>query len=758
MKLYRYELLKLITNKMLWIALIGAAGINIFLSVWSAKNDPIKPNEYKSLYIKLQELNDDNGKIEDYLNSYFDEIPSDDYFGRRLFSQVRNQFEKIKSYDSFLEEIDNRADVMTKVSILADKDSFAYQSIIRTPPAYQHLKGIKPKFVNSKPIITTTDSIYTDILAFLLIFFMTMLLLLNEKERGLFALLRPAKKGRIQLIFAKMMAIYTGCIVIFLILYAGKYCASTYLYGSCDMSNVIQSVEGFIGSTLKISIRAYLIIYSVSKIASCILIASILAFLSTIAKTALFVYVTASAYAIISSLFYVLIKANSYLSILKFINPVCLIDTNVLYENYLDLNFFGLPLNLLKSGIIMLTFENLLFIAANLIIFARQKNLIFHDSKFIKWLLDHMHIKRRVSASLWRYEAYKILITNKGLLIILAVILLGINSYKTYQMPFFMNDSIYKYYINQVEGPIGPHTYAFLENEKARYQKIRDELAFLDEELREGKINAIVYESLSRPFAIELGREIGFYMLQGKVQQLEPYYEKDSNIKPWLVYDTGYNQLLGIIKNEDLNFAHLIFLISLIACVAPIYAAENTFAAKRLLMTTMKGRSSSLYRRFIVATLTCLILFIASYLPGLLNILKNYGTSGIEAPIQSITCYHNLPIPISIAGFICLVYLIRLLTAIVMMMLILCISYYSKNIATALSLSSAIFIAPYVIVLLGLDFASTILWNPNIIAYEYFMDADTSVKQFILILNLIVSAGLSIYIIRKTYLDVKNAY
>jgi type IV secretory pathway VirB3-like protein len=399
---------------MLWVALISAAALNIFLSVWSARNELIDPDSYKNLYTELQKLNDDNDKLAEYLKQRIDTISSEDYFTRILYSQANAQLKKVSSYEAYLEGIDNRAEKMTAVSIFADKDSFAYRSILRTPPAYKHLKGIQPSFINSKPITAATDTIYTDILAFLLIFLITMLLVLNEKDRGLFALLRPTKSGRVQLLFAKILAIYTVCIVIFFLLYAGKYYISTILYGSCDLSNVIQSVEGFLGSTLEISIGGYLIIYAVTKVAAYFLIASFLTFLCIIAKSGLFVYVTVSAYTIVSSLFYVLIKGNSYLSILKYINPVCLIDTNILYENYLDLNFFGQPINLLKVGIIMLIFGNVLLVAANLFIFAKQKNLIFHDSRAVQWFFNHIHIKRRVSGSLWRFEAYKILIINKA--------------------------------------------------------------------------------------------------------------------------------------------------------------------------------------------------------------------------------------------------------------------------------------------------------------------------------------------------------
>jgi hypothetical protein len=210
--------------------------------------------------------------------------------------------------------------------------------------------------------------------------------------------------------------------------------------------------------------------------------------------------------------------------------------------------------------------------------------------------------------------------------------------------------------------------------------------------------------------------------------------------------------------NKDLNFAHLLFLLGLIACAAPIYAAENTFCAKRLLMTTPKGRMKSFYRRFGIGAIATTILFIAAYLPGVVNILESYGTSGIEAPIQSISGYHDFPFPISIAGFICLIYGIRLLAAILMLMFVLCISYFSKNMASALSIASAAFLAPYVLVLLGLDFVSTIMWNPNLIVSDYFMDASAATMQYILIINFILIVTLGFCVIKRTFTHIKNAY
>lgn len=61
--------------------------------------------------------------------------------------------------------------------------------------------------------------------------------------------------------------------------------------------------------------------------------------------------------------------------------------------------------------------------------------------------------------------------------------------------------------------------------------------------LKEGSMNYIVYNSLSSQIGYELKREVGLLKVMNKVKELEPYYEADVKNKPWLLYDTGYNQL-----------------------------------------------------------------------------------------------------------------------------------------------------------------------------------------------------------------------
>lgn len=147
----------------------------------------------------------------------------------------------------------------------------------------------------------------------------------------------------------------------------------------------------------------------------------------------------------------------------------------------------------------------------------------------------------------------------------------------------------------------------------------------------------------------------------------------------------------------------------------------------------------------------------AAYIPSILNVLINYGINGIEGPIQSITKYRDFPLPISIRGYLYLLYGIKLLFAQIMMILLIGISYYSKNVITAISISTGLFVIPYVIYMIGATNINKLLWNPNTLGYVYFIKKESFADKAIISVNLIFVSVLSNVLLRKTYLSIKKS-
>lgn len=59
------------------------------------------------------------------------------------------QAELIANYENYPAKIDASAECMTSVSIFAQKSSFAYKNITRTPAAYNAVREIAPMYSRS---------------------------------------------------------------------------------------------------------------------------------------------------------------------------------------------------------------------------------------------------------------------------------------------------------------------------------------------------------------------------------------------------------------------------------------------------------------------------------------------------------------------------------------------------------------------------------------------------------------------------------
>lgn len=750
MYLYCSELWKVIGRRIILVVLIGMFLCNFALGVWTSNYEAFDAKEYKELYTKIKSWDVSDEELKVKLTEEKQNFSYDEYVKISVYEGALKQLDHILSYRDFLDGIQGRAEKMTKVSIFGHKDSFSYRSIIKTPPAYEHLYGNQPEFGNSKTLLYATNRQYTDILALLFIFIVCSILVLGEKEKGWFHLIRTAKRGRVWFLLAKLFAVYTSCFIIYIVLYSGNFLTSYLLYGSPEVDRLIQSVDGFLGSTLNVTILTYILVYSLTKIMAYCFIATILVLLCVIAKNSVFVYSSIVGVSMINTLLYTMITDNSYLSGFKFINIVSVLNTNKIYMNYFDINFFGYPLNIITISVFIITIGTGFFLIFSLILFAKQKNLIYQKSRVFRWFKNKIHINRRKVGKIWFYEGYKLLFVNKAYLILLFMILFGIYSYSNYRMPYTPNDIIYKTYVMKVEGKLKEETYDFLDQEQERFDDLSRQMEELYKNLIEKKVDYITYNYMASEIQQELQKQVGFQMLKSKVSEIQPYYDNNEEIKPWIIYDTGYNQLLLGAKDSSMNMVHILFLFSMIACFASVYAHENMIGINKLLNSTKHGRHTSFRSRIRLGFIFTLILYVAAYLPNLCNILKSYGVKGINAPLQSLTGYTHFPFKMSILCFLCLVYILRLLFAEVFMLLLISISYHSKNISSVFAITGGLFLIPYILWIFNVPYFDRILWNPYILVYAIFQDVSHVLGKVITIGNLIGVAALSSVYIVKT--------
>lgn len=604
----------------------------------SSQLELVNAEENKKLFQTLNHMS--MGQAIDYLDQK--NIVNDSFLPFTIYNvyrRVSDQLERIEGYEEYLNKIDSNTKQLTMTSLFMKQNSFTYRSLVKMPSYYMHLKGIEPTLVNSQPILYATNRSYSDLFAVLLIFTLWLILLLEEKENGMLNFLKSTKSGRTKMILGKIGAVSIWCTLIYISLYAVNYFVASYLYGFTDLRHPVQSLENFTGCTLKISIGGYLLLYSVLKIAAYVLIASFILLLCIVAKNIVLVYSGLIVTGGLFILFHLKIAGDSYLAPLKYINPVCYLNTNILFKDYIDINFLGFPINIISCTIVVLVLCISSMIVASLIIFNKQGITEF-KSRVYQVLPERIYQRFRKPRKLFYYEVKKSFFVNRIIWVLLFMLLIGFYNYNAYRKPAIMHDSLYKQYLYALEGEVDADTYEYLDQKREYFEDLRYQLDMYGALFAKGEVSLETYHMISNHLRKELEYEVVLQRVRDKVKQFEELGEIPGG-KPWLVYDTGYEQLIGSMDNLDMQITQLLFLLGIAVCFAPVYAMDNQIGIGRLLQTTKYGRARSYRIRMILNSVVTMILFISTYLPYVVRLLSSYGTRGMKAPIQSLMDFEN---------------------------------------------------------------------------------------------------------------------
>lgn len=762
MRLYIFEFKKVLFHRYFIMIILGLLLLNIALCFRFSRTETVDARINRELYREISEKGLSLEEACDLINDRLSRMDiHSSFLAHNVYTNAKKQVEAALGYGTYLENIEASIKQLTAISIFNDEDSFTYRSMIKMPTHYRHLKSVKPVLTNSQPVLFATNRMFTDVFAVLLMLFIWSVLLLEEKAKGIHNFIRTTKYGRWKILPVKFLVCITLCTGIFLLLYGSNYFAGTAIYGRVNLSHPVQSLEGFTGCTLKVSIGVYLLIYAVTKICTYIMIAAVIMLLCTLARGVIFVFGSISIIAAWSVSCYTGIPKNSYIALFKYMNPAGLLRTNDLYKSYLDVNFLGKPVLVTTCAAVVIFLVILVPAVASFIVHNRQRLQAFDSGRLYmtaKKALSKIIRPRNTTRRLLSYEARKLMLMNKVIWILIINVIIALHGYITYRKPYIHNDEIYRSYLYEMEGEISSGTISNIEEQDRYFDGLRKQAEVYRVMLEEGSINPTVYEAFVSNINKELEKAEVLSVIKRRVYEIESI-TLPGGAKPWLVYDTGYRMLIGTDGDKELITDQLIFLASMTACFAAVYAKDNSLGMDKLLKSTKRGRSKTYAYRIIIGTLITLVLYTANNIPFLLNVLHNFGTRGMSAPIQSLEFYSSLPFSLSIGEFILLGYILKFIFVLALMCIMVSISIYSEDPSMAIIFSVGSFVLPLAILLLGAGFMINIGFNPFLLSHMLFTDLDKASQVVRFILNsLIIMAGgilLSVKAYRKACLPAK---
>ncbi len=728
MKIIGYELYKLVKSKLTVILFAVLFTLNLASAL---SYDPVEgvPDECIRRIQREYLIADSQSKLEiarNTANEYIKNNAAELIFPDKTFEA---ELEKTKNYQDTMTRLRETAMQNAKPTVFMKAGSFEQQSNLNLAAAYENVSDNVPSYYPTYGTQLYINSEFTDILMLLLILTGAVVICGRDKMNGMAIVIRQTPKGRIYTAVGKLFSMLTLTVISGAALYGSQLLVGAVRFGLGDLSRCIQSIPQFILCNIDMTVGQYLIIHFLIKVAAFCAVAALLMMICTYFKSIILFFTSAAIIGGVSVALYLTIEDISAYNSFKYLNLVCLTQPQHLFSRYLDLNIFSKPINtqtacLAAIGVIL---------AAAAVFYCMIFCTRRAAGKGQNNLIPKLQIKRKLTADLFINECYKVFISNKALAVFAALAVIQLYGFFNMTAEYDSDQKRYDSYVEQIGGEVTDETFTFLENEQLIFEQVnreRDEL--LSREPSDNEWGS--YAEQLRQTENKLKYKDAFDKIYNHAEYIA---NSDKNLQ--IVFEEGLSRLLGVNGTDHDILMALIAMLALALCISPIYAADRQKGISKLLQTTVKGRGSLFADDSVIGVILSLLVYFAVWLPELIFVINNYRIEYLDAPVQSINGLENISGDTTILGYIILVYLLRLISAVVCGFAMLCVSRLSANLIAALSANMLLFVLPPSSSLAASGAAK--VWISPYIAGTPARDADLANLAFTVAVILLICAG-----------------
>ena len=623
------------------------------------------------------------------------------YERRTGYKTLLSEISRAGSYNEYLEE--READYsksrifeeFRKSSKYDRKDAAKVMKILR------RFQGSTIKIVPSRGWKLIFQFFQTDIAGFIILLAAAAVSFMKEKERGEYTFIRTMKKGRGSFIVDKVLALLLFTMEVVLLLYLENMLVAWKLYGLGNLSACLQSVHGFIGTGVAADLKQSTVLFLGLKLLIYFLMMLLILFLMTVCEMPQKLYICLTAIIGGSGLAYWGISANSWLSILKYVNLIGFLHTGDMMAVYRNIGLYGFPVSYITVSIIFFVVAGILLFAGTVFFFCDQK-IISHAKRHI---LSRGKRQRKIRAyHLFYGETKKILYYQRVLLMI--VIFAGViwqNYTPVHSLYDDDSDVYYKEYVDQVSG-------AYTKTSAKKIKQWQEERLALEKQIHDEKRKAPTKELkalVDIGYSKERKRTEGFQVLMNHLSYI-------SGIPGGgLFYERGYEQLTGYETawKQDARLAlECVFMV--ILTVTGIYSREYETGMMRLLRTTPWGRQELRSAKLWIGVGIVTVIYGIVYGSEFYRILSAFGTKGWSCSVASMSHMPMYLSGLAVVDYLALISAMRYLGLLLVMVSVYLISGRAKSFIMTLIYSISVFALPLFLYLSGVKVLKYVLLNP----------------------------------------------
>ena len=681
---------------------------------------------------KAQQIKEYPDLYQEYKNSNYsyEELAAQAEF----YSHFAYQLEYQNDYPAYIKSILKNAQNLSSKKLFSNKTSYSYKSIQKSANDFSKNKNIKLSLVNDLPVSAVLNYQIGDFILILICVFMA-ISFVSEKNVNL--LINTCKNGRRILKMKQLPILILFSLFFSFAIYISEMLISLKIYDApMNLYALIQSTDIFSDCILHINFLQLFAIHILFKAIIASMIALAIWLFISLSSNIILVSAIAGVITAIELLLYKNISAQSNLSIFKTFNIFSLFDYRSISE-YNLVSVFSKPVRAEKAVWIIVLL--IIFIISALILISANRNYpIKSPKKAFRVLhvlfdkLSEFYAKLQSVIYAGRFETFKIMHIGKGLLVVIAFLLIIGFNFNTNPLVFSSTEAFLNDYYEEYGGELSEKVYKNIEKMRSEADAVESEYNFKSEQYASGEISLEEYElAAAKNEAYDTQRK-AVDKLTEQIDRIESLSQK--GIKPVLVNELGYNNLFYSQSNQT---QILILICAVVILFSSVFSIEKGSNMLILNHCSKNGRKQLYFKKIFTVIPKTFILTLVSYLSLILQNNYLYKLGNMNANIHNLECLQEINLNLSIAEYVILNFIFEFIFVTVVGLIITSLSAFMPQLAVII-ISACLFILPSALYMIDIYSAKEISTSYLLNFNALILDKGISIGSFIMHYALIV--------------------
>lgn len=698
-----------------------------------------KSNKFEILKSFADNTEDKAQQIKEYPDLY-QEYKNSNYSYEELatqaefYSHFAYQLEYQNDYPAYIKSILKNAENLSSKKLFSNKTSYSYKSIQKSANDFSKNKNIKLSLVNDLPVSAVLNYQIGDFILILICVFMA-ISFVSEKNVNL--LINTCKNGRRILKMKQLPILILFSLFFSFAIYISEMLISLKIYDApMNLYALIQSTDIFSDCILHINFLQLFAIHILFKAIIASMIALAIWLFISLSSNIILVSAIAGVITSIELLLYKNISAQSNLSIFKTFNIFSLFDYRSISE-YNLVSVFSKPVRAEKAVWIIVLL--VIFIISALILISANRNYpIKSPKKAFRVLhvlfdkLSEFYAKLQSVIYAGRFETFKIMHIGKGLLVVIAFLLIIGFNFNTNPLVFSSTEAFLNDYYEEYGGELSEKVYKNIKKMRSEADAVESEYNFKSEQYASGEISLEEYElAAAKNEAYDTQRK-AVDKLTEQIDRIESLSQK--GIKPVLVNELGYNNLFYSQSNQT---QILILICAVVILFSSVFSIEKGSNMLILNHCSKNGRKQLYFKKIFTVIPKTFILTLVSYLSLILQNNYLYKLGNMNANIHNLECLQKINLNLSIAEYIILNFIFEFIFVTVVGLIITSLSAFMPQLAVII-ISACLFILPSALYMIDIYSAKEISASYLLNFNALILDKGISIESFIMHYALIV--------------------